>query len=147
MSIRKSIITLTRGFYSTVSQNIRTPLKKRRPPISVTTSAADRLSTLISECQSNDPVLGIRLGVKKRGCNGLSYTMNYIHTTADDLKKVENDEVVVCDNNIKVFVELKAILSIVGTTMDYVDTDLKSEFTFINQLSKGECGCGESFTT
>ena len=73
--------------------------------------------------------------------------MNYIHTTADDLKKVENDEIVVCDNNIKVFVELKAILSIVGTTMDYVDTDLKSEFTFINPLSKGECGCGESFTT
>ena len=127
---------------------IKTTLKKAlRSPIAVTLTASKRLSFLIERYQNNEQVAGIRLGVKKRGCSGLSYTMDYITDTPEDLKKVEKDEVVVCDNDVKVFVEIRAILNIVGTTMDYIETDLKSEFVFINPLSKGSCGCGESFRT
>ena len=129
---------------------IKTILRKPlRSPISITPTASNRLDFLISQHQNKEQVegicLGIRLGVKKRGCSGLSYTMDYINNTIEDLKKVEKDEIVICDNNVKVFIEIKAILNIVGTTMDFIETDLKSEFVFINPLSKGSCGCGESF--
>ena len=117
----------------------------RKPPIKITPVAANRLQYLISQHKYTEKVCGIRLGVKKRGCSGLSYTMNYVNDTLEELKKVEKDEVVVCDNNVKVFVEIRAILNIVGTTMDYIETDIKSEFVFINPLSIGSCGCGESF--
>jgi len=127
---------------------IKTTLKKvLRSPITVTSTASKRLSFLIEQHQNTERVAGIRLGVKKRGCSGLSYTMDYITDIPEDLKKVVKDEVVVCDNDVKVFVEIRAILNIVGTTMDYIETDLKSEFVFINPLSKGSCGCGESFQT
>jgi iron-sulfur cluster assembly protein len=59
---------------------------------------------------------------------------------------VKNDEVIVC-NNTSLFIDPKAIMTIVGTNMDYVETNIGSEFTFTNPNSKGDCGCGESFTT
>ena len=49
-------------------------------------------------------------------------------------------------HGVRVFIEPFALFNVVGTTMDYVDTELSSEFTFTNPNSKGECGCGESFT-
>ena len=59
------------------------------------------------------------------------------------MKKVKNDDVVLCNNNVKVFIDPKSIMTIIGTTMDYIETDISSEFTFINPKSKGSCGCGE----
>lgn len=50
------------------------------------------------------------------------------------------------DTNLQLFVDAKALLHVIGTTMDYVESDVKSEFTFHNPNSKGSCGCGESFT-
>lgn len=118
-----------------------------KAPITITNAASERLQFLITQYQDTNNVKGIRLGVKKKGCSGLSYTMNYICDTDDDLKKVKNDDVVVCNNNIKVYIEPKAIITIVGTTMDFIETEINSEFTFINPNSKGSCGCGESFLT
>ena len=89
-------------------------------------------------------MLGIRIGINKRGCNGLRYTMKYI--TPDNSKLVEKDDVIITENNVKVFVEARAIINIVGTTLDFVENEMSSEFTFVNPKSTGSCGCGESFT-
>ena len=74
------------------------------------------------------------------GCNGYSYTMDYA-LQSEELKKYEQVE----SHGVKVFVDPPAIFYILGTQMDYVETALSTEFTFVNPNSKGECGCGESF--
>jgi len=111
--------------------------RNKKDPITITSRAAERVFELLSSPNA-EGALGIRLGVKRRGCNGLSYTLNY----AFERKKGEEE---MAAHGLIVFVEPMALFSIVGTVMDYEETDLSSEFTFINPNSKGECGCGESF--
>ena len=111
--------------------------KKLKDPITITPGAAERLHNLLSS-PNGQTALGIRLGVKRRGCNGLSYTMNYAQEIDPKDTKVEAHGVVV-------YIEPMALFNVVGTVMDWEETDLSSEFTFENPNSKGECGCGESF--
>jgi len=103
----------------------------------VTESAASRIRKLI---EGHPGIQGVRVGIKSRGCNGMSYTMNY----AD--RKAPTDEEV-GEHGVRVFVEPKAVMHIVGTVMDYVEDDLSAEFVFHNPNATGTCGCGESFTT
>ena len=107
-------------------------------PIEITQRAAMRIKELIA---GKDNVVGVRLGVKRRGCNGYSYTMNYAEM--DDVNPKKNE--IVKDKDVTVLVDPKAVFFIVGTVMDYQETELASEFTFVNPNIKGECGCGESF--
>lgn len=117
---------------------LSTRLRERPPPIKLTERAAYRIKELISQ---QDEAVGVRVSVKRRGCNGYSYTMNY--AKPDDVSKAKDEKVT--SHGVNVFVDPKAIFFIVGTEMDYVEDELASEFTFTNPNSKGQCGCGESF--
>lgn len=111
-------------------------LAATKAPIILTQAALDRAKELMNK---NPDAAGLRIGVKQRGCSGLSYTLEY----ANEKKKF--DEIVV-QNGIKIFIDAKAQLSLLGTEMDYVKSPLSSEFVFNNPNIKGTCGCGESFT-
>jgi len=106
----------------------------------LTESAARRIHELLTKRQQHEPVEAVRIGIKARGCNGLSYTMNY----ATEKKKMEE---VVVEHGVTVYVEPRALMHIIGTKMDYVEDDLASEFVFHNPNADASCGCGESFTT
>ena len=110
----------------------------RKSPIEITQRAATKIKELIVKKGNAD---GVRIGVKRRGCNGYSYTMEYANVGDIDARSTE----VVKDKDVTVLVDHKAIFFIIGTVMDYQETELASEFTFINPNVKGECGCGESF--
>jgi len=135
----------------------RKPIKKRNPLI-ITPTAASRIQFLIDQHNNKDttssdnddgPAVGIQLGTKKRGCNGLSYTLNYAYSNHSTNHKRDECMTISLPNldgdGLKVYVEPMALMNVIGTTMDYVDDEMSSEFVFTNPNSKGECGCGESF--
>ena len=115
------------------------PPRVRRPRpqvMSVTPAAAERVKALIDG--RGKPTAGIRIGVRTKGCSGLSYTLEF----AD--KQELMDEVVEA-GGIKLLIDPKASLFLIGTEMDYEEEKLKSGFVFKNPNEKGRCGCGESF--
>ncbi|XP_053661533.1 iron-sulfur cluster assembly 1 homolog, mitochondrial [Anopheles marshallii] len=107
-----------------------------RAALSLTPAAVNRIKQLL---EGKNEVIGLKVGVRQRGCNGLSYTLDYAST------KDKLDEEVMQDG-VKVLIDKKAQLSLLGTEMDYVETELSSEFVFNNPNIKGTCGCGESFS-
>jgi iron-sulfur cluster assembly protein len=111
--------------------------RRPRPQVmKVTPAAAERVKALIE--QRGKETAGIRIGVRSKGCSGLSYTLEY----AD--KQEPMDEIVDTDG-VKIMIDPKASLFLIGTEMDYVEEKLKSGFVFTNPNEKGRCGCGESF--
>lgn len=108
-----------------------------RPPIlAITPAAAERIQHLLSAREK--PALGVRVGVKSRGCTGLTYTLEYVDNPnpADEIIEA---------HDVRVFVDPRAVMFVIGTTMDYKDEKISSGFLFINPNEKGRCGCGESF--
>ena len=110
-------------------------LATSKAAITLTPAALERVKELINK---NPDTIGLRIGVKTRGCNGLSYTLEYAK------EKNKFDEVVQ-QNGVQIFVDAKAQLTLLGTEMDYVKSLLSSEFVFNNPNIKSTCGCGESF--
>jgi len=108
----------------------------RKQAVTVTEAAAERIQALLAK--RGKPSVGIRVGVRARGCSGLTYTLEY----ADEKGKF--DEVVEA-NGVTILIDPKATMFIIGTEMDYVEDKLQSGFTFRNPNEKGRCGCGESF--
>lgn len=108
----------------------------RPAPITITESAAEQVKALLDK--RGKPSAGIKIGVRTKGCSGLSYTIEY----ADEVSKFDE---VVEDKGIKVIIDPKAIMFIIGTEMDFKQEKLQSGFTFTNPNEKGRCGCGESF--
>jgi len=111
-----------------------------RAALSITDAAAARIKFLMGRRPTSD-LLGVKLGVRRRGCNGYSYVMNYCEP-ADEVAPLDE---VVEEKEVRVVVDSKALMFIIGMEMDFVDNDIKSEFVFNNPNSKGTCGCGESF--
>ena len=112
------------------------PARPRPQLMTISESAAARVKELIA--QRGKPTAGVRIGVRTKGCSGLSYTLEY----ADE--KGPKDEVVEAQG-ITLLVDPKATLFLIGTEMDYVEEKLKTGFVFKNPNEKGRCGCGESF--
>lgn len=113
--------------------------KRLRPKVDalqVTDSAVFRIKHLL---ERKPDAKGIKLGVRTRGCNGLSYTLDYL---MGDPKPSED---VVDTRGVRIIVDPKALIHLVGTTMDYKEDALTAEFVFENPNAKGSCGCGESF--
>ncbi len=112
------------------------PRRPRPQVMSVTPAAAERARALIAG--RGKPTAGIRIGVRSKGCSGMSYTLEF----AD--KQEPMDEVVESDG-VRLLIDPKASLFLIGTVMDYEEEKLKSGFVFRNPNEKGRCGCGESF--
>ncbi len=104
--------------------------------ISLTSAAADRVKTFLT---GRGRGVGLRVGVKKTGCSGFAYVVNY----ADEIKA---EDVVFEDQGVKVVVDRDSLGYIDGTQVDFVKQGLNEAFKFRNPNVKGECGCGESFT-
>src|SRR3954465_2153096 len=98
-------------------------------------AAANRVKDIIA--RSEKPILGVRIGVKNGGCAGMSYTMEYAEA-ANPLDEVIEDK------GVKVLVDPKAVLFLLGTEMDFQTTKLSSQFVFNNPNQTSACGCGES---
>lgn len=103
--------------------------------LSLTDRAADRIKAIMAE--ADRPIAGLRVGVRNGGCAGMSYTMEY----AEAAKPGED---VVEDRGVRVFVDPKAVLFLLGTEMDFQTTKLSSQFVFNNPNQTSACGCGES---
>ena len=99
-------------------------------------NAVQRIKEIMTLNKTN--AVGVRIGVKSGGCAGMSYVMEY----AEDVKP--NEEVIE-EKGIKVFIDPKAIMYLLGTEMDYKKDKFSSSFVFKNPNETERCGCGESF--
>ena len=104
--------------------------------ISITKSAAKRVQLFMSERENN---VGLRVGVKKTGCSGYAYVVDY----ADSINA---DDVIFEEHGVKVVVDPKSLELIDGTEVDFIKEGMNEVFRFRNPKVKGECGCGESFS-
>lgn len=111
-------------------------LPRSRPPImSLTDAAAERVRSIIA--RSDKPVIGLRVGVKNGGCAGMEYTMEF----AEEAGRFDE---VVEDKGVKVLIDPKAVLYLLGTQMDYKTDKFAAQFVFNNPNQTSACGCGES---
>jgi len=110
-------------------------VRSRFAVMSLTEAAADRIREIVED--SDEPVAGLRIGVKKGGCAGMEYTM--LKVAEPDAKDERIDA-----HGVSVFVDPSAVLFLIGTTMDFETTKLRSGFVFRNPNEVSACGCGES---
>jgi iron-sulfur cluster assembly protein len=104
--------------------------------ISLTESAATRVKTFLA---ARGRGVGLRLGVRKTGCSGFAYVINYADAP-------DPGEAVFEDQGVRIFVDPGSLKLIDGTVVDFVKQGLNEAFRFRNPNVKGECGCGESFS-
>jgi len=98
-------------------------------------AAALRIKEILGKAER--PIAGVRVGVKNGGCAGMAYTMEYA-------ERVEPSDEIVEDKGVRLFVDPKAVLFLLGTEMDYRIDKLSAQFVFNNPNQTSACGCGES---
>ena len=111
------------------------PRRERPKAVRLTDAAAARIRDIMADADGK--YQGVRVGVTNGGCAGMSYTMDY----AEDVRPLDE---VVEDKGVKIFIEPKAILFLIGTEMDFVKEKLGARFVFNNPNQTAACGCGES---
>ena len=112
------------------------PKPRPRPQVmKLTEAAAQRIQELTRRADSE--IVGLRVGVKNGGCAGQSYTVEYAH-------EIRPTDEVVEDRGVKILVDPKAVLFLLGTEMDYRADKLQAQFIFNNPNQISACGCGES---
>ena len=104
--------------------------------ITLSDRAAERVKEIMA--QAKEPIVGVRVGVSSGGCAGMSYVMEYA-------KKANPNDEIIEDKGVKVLIDPKAIMYLLGTEMDYKEEELSSSFVFKNPNETERCGCGESF--
>jgi iron-sulfur cluster assembly protein len=113
------------------------PKRDRPKAMRLSEAAAARIRDIIAN--GDGKVQGVRVGVTNGGCAGMNYTMDYAEAP-------QAFEEVVEDQGVKVFIDPKAIMFLIGTEMDFVREKLGSRFVFNNPNQTAACGCGESVT-
>ena len=119
---------------------METVLRTRRPRpkvVTLTERAAERVKAIMDRAEQ--PYAGLRVGVKNGGCAGQEYLLEYAETAAP------LDEVVE-DQGVRILIDPKAVLFLIGTQIDYETSALASKFVFRNPNETDACGCGESVT-
>ena len=111
-------------------------MSERPIPMTVTDAAAEQVKALLAK--RGKPAAGVRIGVRSKGCSGMTYTLEY----ADELGPFDE---VIEDKGVTILIDPKATMFIIGTEMDFVQDKLNAGFVFRNPNEKGRCGCGESF--
>ena len=106
--------------------------------ISITSKAADQIKKILSNAPNGED--SIVVGVDKSGCSGYSYKLDFAKST-----EVKNFEII-NKNGLKILIDPKATMFLLGSTMDYRTDKLSSRFIFENPNEKSSCGCGESFS-
>ncbi len=101
----------------------------------LTDAAASRIKEVMA--RADRPIAGIRVGVKNGGCAGMEYTMAYADT-------IDPTDEVVEDKGVRILIDPKAVLFLLGTEMDYKTDKLSSQFVFNNPNQTAACGCGVS---
>lgn len=107
-----------------------------REPFKLTENAARRVLELIANKKG---AIGLKVGMTRRGCNGLTTTLDYVYE--NNVPKLYEE---VTDKGVKVYVDPDCLMFVIGTTMDYVEDEVRSEFIFNNPNAKNQCGCGDS---
>ncbi len=115
--------------------DMRSPAPKA---LTLTPAAAEQIKTLMA-AQAPDAI-GLRVGVRSKGCSGLAYAMEFAKTQREDEEVVE-------DQGVKLFIEPSAIMYIIGSELDFKSNEYEQSFVFENPNKTGGCGCGESFST
>jgi iron-sulfur cluster assembly protein len=114
------------------------PRRRERPKVvTLTDAAAARVREIMDKAQT--PYAGLRVGVKNGGCAGQEYILEYATEVGPLDEKIE-------DKGVTILIEPKAVLFLVGSTIDYEVTRLASKFVFRNPNETDACGCGESVT-
>ena len=114
---------------------VQKPRRERPKPVKLTEAAAARIGQIMAAAPGQ--YQGVRVGVTNGGCAGMSYTMDY----ASEAKPFEE---VMEDKGVKIFIDPKAILFLIGTELDFVKEKLGARFVFNNPNQTSACGCGES---
>ena len=104
--------------------------------IKLSDNAANRIKEIMSK--ADNKTIGVRVGGKSGGCAGMSYVMEYA-------KEIKPNEEIIEEKGVKVFIDPKAIIYLLGTEMDYKEDEFSSQFVFKNPNETERCGCGESF--
>ena len=108
----------------------------REQIIKISENAVNRIKEIMSQAQNT--TIGVRVGVKSGGCAGMSYVMEYA-------KEIKPNEEIIEQEGVKVLIDPKAIMYLLGSEMDYKKEKFSSQFIFKNPNETERCGCGESF--